>query len=110
MTDMTVVVRPATPTDPADRLLYLSAKPYYDAYAGSESRARSLLASVYGRRGHAASFEVCAVAEVDGELAGVIAWFPVAGWKDSFEGDLHANGRDAVAFYTRTKVVTSRWP
>jgi malonate-semialdehyde dehydrogenase (acetylating)/methylmalonate-semialdehyde dehydrogenase len=38
-----------------------------------------------------------------------VAWFPFAGWKDSMEGDLHANGRDAVEFYTRTKVLTSRW-
>jgi malonate-semialdehyde dehydrogenase (acetylating)/methylmalonate-semialdehyde dehydrogenase len=42
-------------------------------------------------------------------VAAPVAWFPFAGWKDSFEGDLHANGRDAVDFYTRTKVVTSRW-
>jgi malonate-semialdehyde dehydrogenase (acetylating)/methylmalonate-semialdehyde dehydrogenase len=39
-----------------------------------------------------------------------VAWFPFAGWKDSCEGDLHANGADAVDFYTRKKVVTSRWP
>jgi malonate-semialdehyde dehydrogenase (acetylating)/methylmalonate-semialdehyde dehydrogenase len=38
-----------------------------------------------------------------------VAWFPFAGWKDSFGGDLHANGTDAVDFYTRKKVVTSRW-
>jgi len=38
------------------------------------------------------------------------AFFPFAGWKGSFYGDLHALGRDAVQFYTETKVVTSRWP
>jgi malonate-semialdehyde dehydrogenase (acetylating) / methylmalonate-semialdehyde dehydrogenase len=38
-----------------------------------------------------------------------VAWFPFSGWKDSIDGDLHANGRDAVDFYTRKKVVTSRW-
>jgi malonate-semialdehyde dehydrogenase (acetylating)/methylmalonate-semialdehyde dehydrogenase len=38
-----------------------------------------------------------------------VAWFPFSGWKDSLDGDLHANGRDAVDFYTRKKVVTSRW-
>jgi malonate-semialdehyde dehydrogenase (acetylating) / methylmalonate-semialdehyde dehydrogenase len=37
------------------------------------------------------------------------AWFPFSGWKDSIDGDLHANGRDAVEFYTRKKVVTERW-
>jgi malonate-semialdehyde dehydrogenase (acetylating) / methylmalonate-semialdehyde dehydrogenase len=42
-------------------------------------------------------------------VAAPIAWFPFSGWKDSLEGDLHANGRDAVEFYTRKKVVTSRW-
>ncbi len=38
-----------------------------------------------------------------------VAWFPFSGWKDSIDGDLHANGTDAVAFYTRKKVVTTRW-
>jgi len=38
-----------------------------------------------------------------------VAWFPFAGWKDSCDGDLHANGTDAVDFYTRKKVITSRW-
>jgi malonate-semialdehyde dehydrogenase (acetylating) / methylmalonate-semialdehyde dehydrogenase len=38
-----------------------------------------------------------------------VAWFPFSGWKDSIDGDLHANGRDAVDFYTRKKVITSRW-
>jgi malonate-semialdehyde dehydrogenase (acetylating) / methylmalonate-semialdehyde dehydrogenase len=43
-------------------------------------------------------------------IAAPVAWFPFAGWKDSFNGDLHANGSDAVEFYTRKKVITSRWP
>jgi malonate-semialdehyde dehydrogenase (acetylating) / methylmalonate-semialdehyde dehydrogenase len=38
-----------------------------------------------------------------------VAWFPFAGWKDSCDGDLHANGTDAIDFYTRKKVVTARW-
>jgi malonate-semialdehyde dehydrogenase (acetylating) / methylmalonate-semialdehyde dehydrogenase len=42
-------------------------------------------------------------------VAAPIAWFPFSGWKDSIDGDLHANGTDAVEFYTRKKVVTSRW-
>ncbi|HEY2570422.1 MAG TPA: CoA-acylating methylmalonate-semialdehyde dehydrogenase [Solirubrobacteraceae bacterium] len=42
-------------------------------------------------------------------VAAPVAWFPFAGWKDSCDGDLHANGRDAFEFYTRRKVVTSRW-
>jgi len=42
-------------------------------------------------------------------VAAPVAWFPFAGWKDSFIGDLHANGADAIEFYTRKKVITSRW-
>jgi malonate-semialdehyde dehydrogenase (acetylating)/methylmalonate-semialdehyde dehydrogenase len=42
-------------------------------------------------------------------IAAPVAWFPFSGWKDSMAGDLHANGRDAVEFYTRKKVVTQRW-
>ena len=38
-----------------------------------------------------------------------VAWFPFSGWKDSMDGDLHANGNDAVEFYTRKKVITARW-
>jgi malonate-semialdehyde dehydrogenase (acetylating)/methylmalonate-semialdehyde dehydrogenase len=37
------------------------------------------------------------------------AYFPFVGWKGSFYGDLHVTGRDAVEFYTRKKVVTTRW-
>lgn len=38
-----------------------------------------------------------------------MAVFPFAGWKQSFFGDLHANGEDAAKFYTESKVVVSRW-
>lgn len=38
-----------------------------------------------------------------------MAAFPFAGWKQSFYGDLHANGEDAVKFYTESKVVVTRW-
>ena len=38
-----------------------------------------------------------------------MAFFPFSGHKDSFYGDLHANGTDGVEFYTRKKVVTARW-
>ncbi len=42
-------------------------------------------------------------------VAAPVAWFPFSGWKDSIDGDLHANGTDAFEFYTRKKVVTERW-
>ncbi|MGA8941144.1 MAG: CoA-acylating methylmalonate-semialdehyde dehydrogenase [Thermoactinomyces sp.] len=38
-----------------------------------------------------------------------MAFFPFSGWKDSFYGDLHANGKDGIEFFTRKKVITSRW-
>ncbi len=38
-----------------------------------------------------------------------MAFFSFGGWKESFFGDLNAHGPDAVAFYTRKKVVTERW-
>jgi len=38
-----------------------------------------------------------------------MAMFPFTGWDDSFYGDLHIQGKEAVIFYTRQKVITSRW-
>jgi malonate-semialdehyde dehydrogenase (acetylating)/methylmalonate-semialdehyde dehydrogenase len=42
-------------------------------------------------------------------VAAPVAFFPFSGWKDSFLGDLHAHGPDAVEFFTKKKTVTSRW-
>jgi malonate-semialdehyde dehydrogenase (acetylating)/methylmalonate-semialdehyde dehydrogenase len=42
-------------------------------------------------------------------VAAPVAFFPFSGWKDSFLGDLHAHGPDAIDFYTRKKTVTSRF-
>lgn len=42
-------------------------------------------------------------------VAAPMAFFPFAGWKGSFYGDLHATGKDAVRFYTETRVVVERW-
>jgi len=39
-----------------------------------------------------------------------MAFFSFGGWKSSLFGDLHMHGPDGVRFYTRTKVVTTRWP
>ncbi|PLT29484.1 CoA-acylating methylmalonate-semialdehyde dehydrogenase [Peribacillus deserti] len=38
-----------------------------------------------------------------------MAFFPFSGWKDSFYGDLHVNGKDGLNFYTRKKMITSRY-
>ncbi len=42
-------------------------------------------------------------------VAAPMAFFPFTGWKQSFFGDLHAHGKDAVSFYTEQKVIMSRW-
>ena len=42
-------------------------------------------------------------------VAAPMAFFPFTGWKQSFFGDLHAHGKDAVHFYTEQKVIMSRW-
>jgi len=39
-----------------------------------------------------------------------VAYYSFGGWKASLFGDLHVYGPEGVQFYTRTKVVTSRWP
>jgi malonate-semialdehyde dehydrogenase (acetylating)/methylmalonate-semialdehyde dehydrogenase len=43
-------------------------------------------------------------------VAAPMAYFPFSGWKDSFFGDLHGQGTDAVDFFTQKKVVVERWP
>ena len=43
-------------------------------------------------------------------VAAPMAYFPFSGWRDSFFGTVHAQGRDAVEFYTHKKVVVERWP
>ena len=39
-----------------------------------------------------------------------VAYYSFGGWKASLFGDTHIYGPDGIHFYTRTKVVTSRWP
>jgi ribosomal protein S18 acetylase RimI-like enzyme len=98
---MEPLVRPATAGDAAVELLYESAQPYYDAYAGSGARARALLHAIYGREGHAASWAVCFVAEAGDGIVGVLAGFPAA------DGD-----RLARRFVTLTvpRIPFWRWP
>jgi len=42
-------------------------------------------------------------------VAAPMAYFPFSGWKDSFFGILHGQGKDAVEFYTESKIVVERW-
>jgi malonate-semialdehyde dehydrogenase (acetylating)/methylmalonate-semialdehyde dehydrogenase len=39
-----------------------------------------------------------------------VAYYSFGGWKNSLFGDLHVHGVEGVKFYTRTKVITTRWP
>ena len=56
-----------------------------------------------------AALEEVGMVGVNIGVAAPVAFFPFSGWKDSFLGDLHAHGPDAVEFYTRKKTVTSRY-
>ena len=71
-------------------------------------------ASVFTRSGAAArEFTQNVTAGMVGINVGVpapVAFFSFSGWKNSFFGDLHALGKDAVHFYTEQRVVTCRWP
>jgi malonate-semialdehyde dehydrogenase (acetylating)/methylmalonate-semialdehyde dehydrogenase len=42
-------------------------------------------------------------------IAQPFAFFPFSGWKGSFFGDLHVHGSDGIEFFTRKKVVVTRW-
>jgi ribosomal protein S18 acetylase RimI-like enzyme len=74
---MDIEVRPAGLQDRCVPLLYASAQPYYDAYAGGARRALAMLHAVYPRPRHAASYELCHVAVAGEDVVGVLAGFPV---------------------------------
>src|SRR5690242_17916708 len=98
---MEICVRPARPKDACVPLLYASAQPYYDAYAGSAAGAQRLLRAVFPRPGHAASYELCRVALADGAVAGVLIGFPV--------GDADRLARRFVRL-TLPRLPPWRWP
>jgi malonate-semialdehyde dehydrogenase (acetylating)/methylmalonate-semialdehyde dehydrogenase len=43
-------------------------------------------------------------------IAAPMAFYPFSGWKESFFGDMHGQGWDAIEFFTQKKVVIERWP
>jgi ribosomal protein S18 acetylase RimI-like enzyme len=81
------LIRPAEAEDaePVARLLYETATGMYDIYAGGAGRALGILRAAYERPGNSASREIVAVAELDGEVVGVMAAFRVD------EGDARAS-------------------
>jgi ribosomal protein S18 acetylase RimI-like enzyme len=80
------------------RLLYETATGMYDIYAGGTRRALRILRAAYHRDGNSASREIVWVAELDGEVAGALAAFPVE------EGD-----RRASSFLRVTLLRTPPW-
>jgi malonate-semialdehyde dehydrogenase (acetylating) / methylmalonate-semialdehyde dehydrogenase len=84
-----------------------------DAIAVMRAHPNANATSIFTSSGHAArEFARLATASMVGVNIGVaapMAQFPFGGAKDSFFGDLKAQGRDAYEFYTDKKVVISRW-
>lgn len=69
--------------------------------------------TIYTQNGKAAR-EYCSRIEVgmvgvNMAVAAPMAFFPFSGWKQSFFGDLHAHGKDAIWFYTEQKTIMTRW-
>lgn len=77
-TAQTPTVRPARPGDAAAaQLVFRAAAREYTRLAGSEERARRIVATVWKEPGHSASYEHALVAEIDDEVVGVFVGFPV---------------------------------
>ena len=53
---------------------------------------------------------VCGMVGINVPIPVPVAYYSFGGWKASLFGDLHMYGPEGLAFYTRTKVVTARWP
>ena len=85
-----------------------------DAIAAINASQFGNAAAIFTRDGGAARKfcrEVkCGMIGVNVSVPAPVAYFPFAGWRGSFFGDLHATGRDGVEFFTERKVVTTRWP
>ncbi|MGN6293089.1 MAG: CoA-acylating methylmalonate-semialdehyde dehydrogenase [Chitinophagaceae bacterium] len=97
---------------PVMSLLHM--KTVEDAIAFINSGAYGNMACVFTSSGSSArKFRNQAMAGNIGINIGVaapMAQFPFSGWKESFFGDLHGQGKHAVEFFTQTKVVIERWP
>lgn len=97
-----VEVRPARPDDAAAAgLVFDAAAPAYTRLAGSAERARRIVALMWSRPGHSASYEHALVAEVDGKVAGVLIGFPV---RDRYR--LHR----ALLLASLRHLTPRRWP
>jgi malonate-semialdehyde dehydrogenase (acetylating)/methylmalonate-semialdehyde dehydrogenase len=84
-----------------------------EAIAQANRMALGNMATIFTRSGGAArQFRDNVDAGMTGinvPIAQPFAFFPFSGWKGSFYGDLHVHGTDGVDFFTRKKVVVTRW-
>jgi len=95
-------------------LVVLRAKTLDDAIRMINSNPYANGTAVFTRSGGAArKFE----REIDVGMVGInvpipvpVAFFSFGGWRNSLFGDQHVHGMEGVRFYTRGKVVTTRWP
>lgn len=97
-----LAVRPGRPDDvAAAELVFDAAADAYATLAGSAERARRVLSLLWARPGHSASFEHALVAELDGEIVGVLVGFPV---RDRYR--LHS----ALLLASLRHLSPRRWP
>jgi malonate-semialdehyde dehydrogenase (acetylating)/methylmalonate-semialdehyde dehydrogenase len=84
-----------------------------DAIAHANRMALGNMATIFTQSGRAGrEFRERVEAGMTGinvPIAQPFAFFPFSGWKGSFYGDLHIHGTDGVDFFTRKKVVVTRW-
>jgi len=84
-----------------------------EAIAQANRMALGNMATIFTQSGRAArEFRERVEAGMTGinvPIAQPFAFFPFSGWKGSFYGDLHVHGTDGIDFYTRKKVVVTRW-
>jgi malonate-semialdehyde dehydrogenase (acetylating)/methylmalonate-semialdehyde dehydrogenase len=94
-------------------LAVMRAKNLEDAIAAANRQAFGNGAAIFTNSGKAArEFRRNVSAGMVGINVGVpapLAYFPFSGWNDSFFGDLHIQGKEAVEFYTQRKTTTTRW-
>ncbi len=84
-----------------------------EAIAQANASALGNMATIFTRSGRSGrEFRERVEAGMTGinvPVAQPFAFFPFSGWKGSFYGDLHVHGTDGIDFYTRKKVVVTRW-
>ncbi|TMB77672.1 MAG: CoA-acylating methylmalonate-semialdehyde dehydrogenase [Chloroflexi bacterium] len=84
-----------------------------DAIAQANASSLGNMATIFTQSGRAGrEFRERVEAGMTGinvPIAQPFAFFPFSGWKGSFFGDLHVHGTDGIEFYTRKKVVVTRW-